>query len=946
MNRLLFVTAAAALILAGCGDSDDPVTEPTTDTGSDTGTDTGADTGTTGEEQAWIPAPEVEADETDAIPGLDARVRVVYDDRGIPHIYGETERDLAFAQGYVTAQQRLFQMHSLRMAGSGRVAELLGADSLRSDVFLRILKLRATAEKMAELAKTEHPDVYELIEAYAAGVNVWIDKINAKEVVPPIEVGAFGQDLEPWTPVDTMTITRLQTYLLGFGGIVEPDEVLDIASGLKADFDGTDIEGVEVDALNFSPPNKVPTITGPAGKPQASAGFDLRKALEHPHFKRIPRQLLSDARAARAALRADLSELRGEFYGSNNWVVSGDHTASGKPIVSNDPHLSLRNPAIFNQVHMTTSVTGTDYNISGATFAGAPGIALGTNGHIAWGATVFFSDVTDVYVEDLTADGKSVMFQGKEVAMTERAEAFEYTKPSGKDCAGALSSWLKNLDAKVEKTGDYACKATFTIQDVPHHGPLIPWTIGADEAGKPIAMSWRWTGFEPTHDLIAIAKILKARSFDDFKEALNLFGVGAQNWIYGGQDGDIGWYPSHRLPIRKHVAQCQQTDDCTVEFPPFLPMPGDGSAEWDGFVPRDELPQAHNPPSGQLVTANADPTGTSYDNNAFNDGHYLGYMWAAGFRMARAAWRVGAAADTGGITPDTMTAVQADETSNLGERLWGPLLEAMEAAKDETSGATMYVTPETTAAVALLKDWNIQAPSGVGADDGSEEALSAASAAVMNVFATYLVENALGDEKLNKMNDHLIARLLLRMIESPEQMMTWDATLAQSRLWDDRTTDAQVETQTQIMARSLAQTVQWLTERFGSADHAAWRWGTLHTLKLKHNLAPVYDIPAPDVLPDGFPRHGDMFALDAAHPGLKDRDFSYNHGPAIRHVMELVDPVTRRGAVPGGQNEDPREDHYSDQMEDWVKNVAPEVPYTTEDVLEARERIVDLTPAP
>ncbi len=122
-------------------------------------------------------------------------------------------------------------------------------------------------------------------------------------------------------------------------------------------------------------------------------------------------------------------------------------------------------------------------------------------------------------------------------------------------------------------------------------------------------------------------------------------------------------------------------------------------------------------------------------------------------------------------------------------------------------------------------------------------------------------------------------------------------------------------------------------------------WGELHTLKLPHNLIPTFDIPPPSEHPNGFPRHGDMFSLDASHPGMKDRDFSYNHGPAVRHVMSMVTPVERHGAVPGGQNEDPRQPHYRDQMDLWVKNEAPMVPLAVEDVLAAKQKVVDLYPA-
>ncbi|MFT7622223.1 MAG: penicillin amidase, partial [Myxococcota bacterium] len=654
-NSLLGLTLlAAALMGSGCSSDDDAADTGTTTGGSDTGTTDGMELPPEGAD--WFPAPDVGPDSWDNLVGLDGPVRVVFDDKNIPHIYAETEHDLAMAQGWVTARNRLFQLHTLRMAPSGRLAELLGSGSLAGDVLLRTHRLRLTAEAMAEKTRVEQPELYALLEAFASGVNQWIDRINAGTAAPPIEVGAFGNQLEPWTPADTMTIVRLQTWQLGFGGQFDADTAFATAMELQETFDGTNIEGVELDVLNATPPESTPTINGwGASKPGARASrFDLAKALNSKTLKRVPKSM-REAMVKGSRQMAELPHnlLRGmgndsKDWGSNNWVVSGEHTASGKPLVCNDPHLSLRNPAIFFQVHLSNKLAGGDYELSGVNFAGAPGIVLGTNGKIAWGATVFFSDVTDVYVETLSDDGKTVLFNGEQVALTERIESFDYIKPSGEGCEAAITGWMNNLSPQVEATGDYACRVTMTIKEVPHHGPLIPWTIGTDNDGKPMAMSWKWTGFEPTDDMLAVDHINRATNFEEFKAALNHFGVGAQNWVYGDQEGNIGWYPSHLLPIRKHVAECQATPGCVVEHPPFLPMPGDGSAEWDGFVPRDEIPQAYNPPEGFLVTANADPTGTSFDNDPFNDGHhYLGWVWPAGFRMAQAHKRVAAAVEKG-----------------------------------------------------------------------------------------------------------------------------------------------------------------------------------------------------------------------------------------------------------------------------------------------------------
>ena len=956
--RIRLLALTIPLVLAGCPADDDEDTQADSVVADVAGdSEEPADTDTveplpSPDRPGWFPIADEAADEWVELPGLSAPVRILYDGLGIPHIYGANPVDLARAQGYVTAQNRLFQMHTLRMAGSGRLAELLGSDALVGDALLRTLRLRLTAEEMTKRTKAEFPEAYGILEAFAAGANAWIDKVNAGQVPAPLEVTLFGITLDPWTVDDTLTITRLQTWDLGFGGILEPDDALSIMRGLQDTFGGTPLAGIVKDALNATPVGATATIDGAgAGKPGAGATSTGAPWLDSPFYQRFTTEMLERHQSAqRDTLSLPHHVLRGEDYGSNNWVVSGAHTESGKPIVNNDPHLSLRNPAIMFQVHASDVLAGGEFEVSGINFAGAPGIVLGHNRKVAWGATVFFSDVTDVYLEDLSADGKSVLFEGKEVALVDRIEVFDYQKPTDQPCEAAMVKWLPNLEPKVESTGDYTCRVTLRIQEVPHHGPVLPWSYGNDAQGKPVLMSWRWTGFEATDEMISLLELNKATNAEEVKAALDHFGVGAQNWVYGTTSGDIGWYPSHRLPIRANIAAGDYA------HPPFFPMPGDGTAEWDGFVPRSELPQAHNPQTGYIVTANADPTGTSFDNDLFNDGHYLGFFWTAGLRMARASERVAAAVAKGGITPEDMMSIQADHHSNLGSRWTPALLAAIDAAADGSDPpAEARYTADMVQARALLAEWDFEAPSGVGAAPGSTEARSAAAAALFNVWVTFIVDRALADEGLDGPGDHLKARLLHRMITDQESMKTWDPAHGQSMIWDDQSTPDRVETRAEIMVLALADALSFLSNPdsvgvakkggFGTKDMDQWRWGALHTLTLAHNVLPAYDIPSADDQPDGFPRPGDMFGVDACHPGMGDRGFRYDHGPAVRHVMTLTDPIVRFGAVPGGQSEAHASPHYADQMALWVKNEAPQIPFELADVLAARERTVDLFPA-
>ncbi|HIA01160.1 MAG TPA: penicillin acylase family protein [Myxococcales bacterium] len=949
-----------------CSDSSDETetADVATTTGADEGSGGGSeiatgDDGSTGgsdteepisyEHPAYFPGAEQAADEVTVIDGLEGPVRVVWDSRGIPHIYGNSLADLAFAQGYVSGQLRLFQFHTLRMAASGRLAELLGVSSLKGDVLLRTLKLRHTAEKMAEMVKNDYPAEYALLEAYCAGVNRWIDKVNNGEVPKPQEVILFNLTLDHWTPADGMTIVRLQTWDLGFGNAVNEDSAAALVAELSEKWAGTALEGIAADALNYEPPAKTPTIPLAAQKPGTGVPFDMGKVLNSPFFKNIRASTfrrMANAESEMAGIPHHV--FRTLDYGSNNWVVSGKHTASGKPIVSNDPHLSLRNPSVFYHVHLNNVAAGGDFEVNGVNFVGLPGIVLGNNRHAAWGATVFYSDVTDVYVEKFNEDKSAVWFKDAWVPVEKRSETFFFGKPKD-GCEAGVQGWVQNLNPHVKELADGQCELTVTIDDVPHHGPMMPWGYDTDKDDNSIGMSWRWTGFEPTREFLAIWGLNSIKSPEDFKATLDQFDVGAQNWIYGDVNGNIAWYPSHQLPIRSHIAAGDTT------YPPYLPMPGDGSAEWDGYLDRSKIPQSFNPESGFLVTANADPTGTSYDNNAFNDGPYIGFAWALGFRMERAHELVAGLVSKGGITPDDMKAVQADHRSPLGARVTPHLLAAIELAESGAAPqAAVYLNDRMLAAKKLLSAWSFNAASGVGAEAGTQVATDAAATAIYNAFQSYLVHNIFDDELGETgLGTALTIRLLIRMLEKPKTLSTFDSESGESRIWDIQGTKDR-ETKAQIMLGSLSQGLTFLAAAdkvgplasggFGTDDMSQWRWGALHTLTLKNNLSNINNIPAPSELPGGFPRHGDNFCVDASHPGIGDQNFTFSGGPSMRHVFELTEPVVRYGALPGGQNESPFSPHYADEMRLWVENEAPVVPWQSSDVMADKEQISDLIP--
>lgn len=956
------LTLLMATGMVGCPDAettpDTSVTLDVLDVSDTNGTDTGADTTDVGadstdaasEVQAdtskpivytpptYVPNAATKGDTVEVHAGLDGGVRVVWDDRGIPHVYGDSMKDLAYAQGFVTAKLRVFQMHTLRSAGSGTLGVFSGPNAVTGDIVLRMLKLRSVAEKMATQLQTDDPTLYALMESYAAGVNHYIKRVNAGEAkTPPLEVTLFKMQIPLWTVADTMTIARLQTWDLGFGGYFDEEDILEQALDLKSRFDGTPLEGVERDVLNFTPPRSVVTTEGTPG---AASNFDLTATLNSAAFAKLSPAMMKTMRAQREWMASiPHRKFRSHDFGSNNWVVAPEHTNTGVPLVANDTHLALRNPAIFYQLHLSNALAGGDYDVSGVNFAGAPGITLGTNGIGAWGATVFFSDVTDVYIEELTADGTGVMFNGSAVPLDVRQETFDFLQVGGVACESVMTGWVNNLNPSVVDNGDETCTLTITVEEVPHHGPIIPWSYGTDTDGKPVRMTWKWTGFEPTAELTAIWNISRSASVADFKTALTDFGVGAQNWIWGDTSGDIAWYPSHDLPIRANVAAGDYT------HPPFLPMPGDGSAEWTGMVPRANLPQVTNPAKGYIVTANSDPTGTSLDNDPFNDGEYIGYVWNLGMRTGRIDDRLNTLMENGGkVTPDDMVSIQADHRSNLAARIMPAVLATL-----PTSG----LAPEIAAMRDALLEWDYEADSGVGEPDNSQAHKNSIATSIFNAFVMFLTSDALFDEGIF-LGDHIRGRLLIRMLENPASMVTVGGD-GESLLWDDQDTPGVVETKEEIILNAFTQAHAWLSNPdkmgvkasggFGTADMSQWRWGQLHTVTLKHNVADFYNIPDPAVWANGYPRHGDLFCVDASHHGMTSESMTFSGGPAIRNVYEMTAKPTYWGVIPGGQSELTGHPHYDTDMDKyWVKNLAPEVLRDADAVWAVREVVEDLIP--
>ncbi|UQA61601.1 penicillin acylase family protein [Polyangium aurulentum] len=896
-----------------------------------------------------------------SIPNLGAPVDVVRDKDGRPHIYAHSLADAMRVQGYLVAQDRHLQLEFFRRVSEGRLAEML-ADADPSvidiDIVFRHIGLHRTAKKQYEAMGAEERA---LLDAYADGVTQHFRALREREATLPPAIFAIPPEaFTDWTGPDSLAIARLQSYELSYTGDFELGDTLTfeaLRSGFKANDPDPKLAaraGLERDIFRFAPAN--PAIT--------STSFPLMSNKSGAPPAPAPSLPNLDGRTIRyrEAIERVRNMIAPEGFGSNGWAVSASKSSTGHALVASDPHLTLSSPAAFWPVSIEVDDPAEHLKVSGVAFPGIPGIILGHNEHIAWGSTTNYYDVTDLYAETLTPDGASVVFGGKNVP-------------------------LETIDEVIQIQGGEPY--TYSVKVVPHHGPIQP-VITADHKVAPIdpkagALSVRWTGTEPTNELAAVFSLLRAKNVDEARTALDGFQVGGQNWMIGDTAGNILWTSHVNVPIRDPKALAWDPATYTGTLP-CLVLPGDGSAEWKGSLASELVPWTKNPAEGFVATANNDPIGDSLDDDPSNgklpDGTplYLGCSWDIGFREGRIHERLSSLPKA---SPDDMAALQGDARSAMGSTFAPKLIEAID--RSEAERKTPGTHPDLSSVVndpaydfqkilrvrEILTAWaqqsDYEAAAGIDLDtneplpesgETADEARAAAATLVFNTWFVRLIERVLGDE-LEHMGRPAFGReprakaLLTLTLSDPSKLVTYDAAVQDSVLWDDLATDS-LETRHERMIRALLDALAWLETNAG-ADIDAYRWGAFHTVRFDA-LIPLFGqlaIPAvgDQVFPDGFPRHGDNFGVDASDSSLsvrldKSPNFHYAHGPVQRFVIDL-DPAGPRAwnALPGGAVWDSQSSYFQDQAELWRKNQTHLVPFLLPDVVAAAaSRTVVTTP--
>ncbi len=489
-----------------------------------------------------------------AVGGLNDSVEVVRDESGIPHIYASNAHDLFFAQGYTHAQERFWQMDFWRHIGSARLSELFGESQVETDKFLRSLGLVQSAEE--ELARMPRR-VAEILDWYAEGVNAYLASRKGAEV--SLEYGILaltnpGYEIEPWEPLNTLTWAKMMSW--------------DLAGNMRTEIMravlSAELPAERIAQLFPGYPADHPVIV-PADQ-SAETPSDVTVSLP-------PEAIPALARAARAA--DTVSALTGggfEGIGSNNWAIAGGLTASGMPILANDPHLAIQMPSIWfpNGLHCTAEC---DYQLVGFSFAGVPGVIIGHNERIAWGVTNEAVDTQDLFIERVNPEDPSEYeADGEWVPFEVRTEVIE-----------------------VAGGEDITFEARWT-----RHGPVISGTFleegELDDAQLDLpeeyVVALAWQSLSASTLAQAVIALNGARTYEEFRVAAELWDIAPQNLVYADVDGNIAYQSTGEVPIR-------------AKGDGSYPVPGwDSEYEWIGLVPFSEMPRMFNPPRGYVATAN------------------------------------------------------------------------------------------------------------------------------------------------------------------------------------------------------------------------------------------------------------------------------------------------------------------------------------------------------
>ncbi|MFG2370881.1 penicillin acylase family protein [Streptomyces sp. NPDC048504] len=828
------------------------------------------------------------------LDGLSGPVDVKRDSYGIPQIYASSDADLFMAQGYVQAQDRFYEMDVRRHMTAGRLSEMFGKSQVKDDEFLRTLGWGRVAQKEYDTKLSASTKKY--LQAYAKGVNAYLQGKDGKDISLEYAALGFKNDYKPqkWTPVDSVAWLKAMAWDLR-GNMQDeidralmtsrlgPQQIADLYPEYPYSRNQPIVTEGEYDeytkTFDGGDSSSSTSTSGTTGSTSSSSGSALTSQL--------------------AGLSNVLDDLptavgvNGQGIGSNSWVVAGKNTITGKPLLANDPHLEASLPSVWYQMglHCRAISSKCQYDVSGYTFAGMPGVVIGHNQDIAWGMTNSGVDVTDLYLEKLSGDG--YLSDGTTKPFTTRTETIKV--------AGGAS---KKIVVRETNNGPLVSDRDDELVKV---GKKATVDTAAPDRGDGYGISLRWTAEDPGNTMDAVFAIDKASDWSEFRSASAQFDVPSQNLVYADTKNNIGYTLPGKIPTRG-------------KGDGSLPVPGwDSKYDWTGYIPQAALPYEYNPKRGYIVTANQ----AVIDKDKYP--YTLTTDWGYGTRSQRITDLIQSKIDGGGkISTDDMRQMQLDDSSEIAKLLVPKLLKI-----DEPD-------PDVREAQKLLEGW-----------DYTQDADSAAAAYFNSVWRNIL-KLAFG----NKLPKELRVEgqcLFVSPVDTTgpadednqkvRECGERDADQAQPdggdrwfevvrKLMDDPTSDwwktpksfnrPGASNMNQLFKRAMIDARWELTAKLGK-DIDTWSWGRLHRLFLKNQ---TLGVDGPAIVQYALNRGPWKLSGGEATVNATGWNAAGGYGvvwvPSMRMVVNLDDFDKSKWINLTGASGHAFSAHYTDQTSKWV----------------------------
>ena len=727
-------------------------------------------------------------------------VEVYFDDYGVPSVFASNDSDMFKVAGYIGARDRLFQMSFMKYAYKGHLSLVLNDSLIAEDTFLRTLGFEKIAKKT--LAKVP-PSTLQHLQDTCFGINAYIQTLTPSEF--PLEFKLIGIDKLPiFEPLDIVALSTMMAWELQggwdselfFGAINEqlgPEYLAEILPLYKEEY-------VRIASNNV-----------------------LLKSYQ---------QFASDTKDLRNLFKTDR-----HGYGSNAWAVSGNKTASGKPLLANDPHLAYNQPPWWYEIRLKSD----NFNFGGYGLYGFPLPVIGHNEHIGWGFTNVMTDDMDFYIESLNENQTQYYVDGE---------------------------WRDLIIEEEEimlKSGE---SRTIIIRST-HRGPIVS-DIHSDAKGQSKAISFKWTEYDAFDETTALFMLAQASNWEEFSEASKLFGAPGQNWTYADKEGNIGWRPSSKIPIRLDADKLIPFDGTTTKH------------DWKGYIPFDEMPYSFNPKKGYISNGNNKIIGDEYP-------YYISRYWADPSRGEQIDRRL--RVDSSFDVKD-MKSILNDITSPFGQE-YSPLF---------SSNYTIGFSVEGDKIYNMLKDW-----------DGVESIDSKATVAFHAIYLN-LVKNLFQDELTSFGNESFDTFYSLKYIRSLAIRKIFDG---EATLWIDNVLTDKKENLNDIVNESFHDAYISLKECCGNPIDLTW--GQIHQVSYRHRLDGdplVKTFINFSVGP--YPMAGSGMTPRAASYSTTE-PFNVRAGSSMRRVIDFSDFDNGFSILPTGQSGMFQSKHYDDQTELYNK---------------------------